>query len=977
MGPEKKGNLAISATFSGEPLTESLQFWADRLQLPFSIKHAAFNQVFQTLLDHTGLFATNTGGVNVALVRWQDLGESPHLESNAESLIETIARAGVQFSGPLIVVSCPCSPLFLSDLNSAAFATRFDEELAKRVAPVSNVHLISSATVQEFYPVASVHDPISERLAQIPYTADFYAALGTILARKAASLRRAPYKVIVVDLDNTLWTGVAGEDGWQGVRLDAGRLALQELLLKQREQGALLAVCSKNNEADAWEVFEQRPEMLLKKQHFSAWQINWDPKSVNIRRIAQQLSLGADSFIFLDDCGKECAEVRAQVPEVLTLQIPASSSDLTNFARHIWAFDRGKVTAEDRLRVESYELEQARALEAQKAGSLEDFVASLALQVTIEPIRTESVARVAQLTQRTNQFNTTTIRRTEAELKSTLENGSLQGLTVAVRDRFGDYGNVGAVLYNLASSSLVVDSFMLSCRALGRGVEHAIVRYLGEEALRHQANDVVVRFIASPKNALALRFLDSLECSGESGGLYTRSFRIKAAYATQLVYRPVAGAESEPRQKAPQLEGRASAAGSAVMDYAGVAESLNTVPAIRAEIRKGKPTEEFAAVSATPGSAAPRNDTEAELAKIWAEVLWKPSVGIHDDFFELGGTSLRAVELLVRVVETFDRPDLALSTVLEAPTVARFAAALGTQQQVRCLVPIREHGSRPPFFCIPGVGGNVLGFRGMAAHLPPDQPFYGLQAPGLDGSETVDDAKRIAALYIEEIRTIQPQGPYFLGGGCIGGIFALEMAQQLREQGEEVAFLALMDAYNPAYSKMISRFKYLYCHSRFLLQRAIGKTERIAKRLFGRHDKDHRRGHNQPASPLESNGRNSAANDPLEILRRVHDANLRAGQRYTPAPYAGKITVFRASTRKAEPYQDDYLGWGPVAKGGIDVEVIPGRHSDYEPRVHAQMLDQHLRLAQSMSLQRAARPTNPSAWEKAVSMQRPVEAYSS
>jgi FkbH-like protein len=976
MASGKKGSIAISATFSSEPLTESLQFWVDRLKLPFSVKHAAFNQVFQTLLDQVGLFAANADGVNVALIRWQDLGDSEQLENNAKSLIETIARAGNQLSAPLIVLNCPCSPVFLSDPGSTALALRLDHELAQRVATLSNIHLISSASVQEFYPVSNVDDPISERLAQIPYTAEFYAALGTILARKAASLRRSPYKVIVVDLDNTLWTGVAGEDGWQGVRIDGGRLALQELLLKQREQGALLAVCSKNNENDAWEVFERRPEMLLKKQHFSAWQINWDPKSVNIRRIAQQLSLGADSFIFLDDCGKECAEVRAQAPEVLTLQIPASSSDLLSFVRHIWAFDRGKATAEDRLRVESYEREQTRALEAQKAGSLEDFVASLALQVTIEPLRPEMIARVAQLTQRTNQFNTTTIRRTEAELKSTLDERSLQGITVAVTDRFGDYGNVGAVLYNVVSSSLVVDSFMLSCRALGRGVEHAIVRYLGEEAQRHQAEDVVIRFIASPKNALALRFLDSLESTGESGGLYTRSFRIKADYATQLVYRPLAGSENEQLQKVSQPELRASAVCSAAIDYSGLAASLNTVSAIRAEICKSKPAEEFeAASSATPGSAAPRNDTEAELVKIWAEVLQKPTVGIHDDFFELGGTSLRAVGLLVRVVETFDRPDLVLSMVLEAPTVARFAVALGNQQRVRCLVPIREQGSRPPFFCIPGVGGNVLGFRGMAAHLPEDQPFYGLQAPGLDGSETVDDAKRIAAMYIEEIRTIQPQGPYFLGGGCIGGIFALEMAQQLRAQGEEVAFLALMDAYNPAYSKMISRFKYFYCHGRFLGQRAMAKASKIARRFLSRHG-EQRRNHNQPISPLQSNRKDSVANDPLEILRRVHDANLRAGQQYTPLPYKGKITVFRAATRKAEPYQDNYLGWGPVAKGGIDVEVIPGRHSDYEPRVHAQMLDQHLRLAQNMSLQSKTAPTNSSPWGKALPIGRPVEAYS-
>jgi len=949
-------DLVISATFTVEPVRESLEFWIERLQLPFAVKFAAFNEVFQTLLDSNSPFAANTTGINVVAFRWQDLGQAGRVEANAKSLIETVAQSAARFVVPLIVMSCPCSRSFVEEPGMAELVQQLDAELCARFALNASVHFLPSTAVSDAYPVPEIHDPVSERLAHIPYTADFFTALGTVLARKSLSLRRTPNKVIVLDLDNTMWTGVVGEEGWEGVRIEAERLAMQEFLLEQRAQGALLAICSKNNEKDAWEVFERRSEMLLKKEHFAAWQINWEPKSVNIRAIAKKLSLGSDSFIFIDDDHKECAEMRANAPEVLTLQIPKRAEDVSPFIRHVWAFDRGRVTAEDRKRGESYQQERARNEEAQKAGSLAEFIASLDLRVAIERFQPEMLSRVAQLTQRTNQFNTTTIRRTEAEVKEAVENGKVHCITVAVSDRFGDYGNVGAVLYSIEASSLVVDSFLLSCRALGRGVEHQILRHLGNEARSLNLTEVAIRFIATPKNAPALQFLDSLESSGESGGLYVRLFRVKAEYASQLVYRPGMSdiALDAPKQEhtRPQMDSKWVGA----IDYGEIAGRFNTVAAIRAEICESKPAVEFVVSSSNSGEGSePRNETEAKLAEIWAQVLGRPSVGIHDDFFEMGGTSFRAVELLVRIVETFDRPDLTLSAVLESPTVARFAAGLGTRRQVRCLVPLRETGSRPPFFCVPGVGGNVLGFRGLAANLPADQPFWALQAPGLDGSEPVDDAKRIAALYINEIRTVQPHGPYYLGGGCLGGVIAYEMAQQLVAQGEEVAFLALMDAYNPAYAKMISRLRYLFCHARFFVQRLFRKTQQAWNKASQSNGRNVTPGAGGVAGPLARKGADTK--DPLGILARVHDANLRAGESYVPAPYHGKITVFCAAQRKVEPYQDRFLGWAPVAIGGIEMAVIPGHHAAFDRGVHGEVLARYLRQAQSVK-QRKEVPTS-------------------
>jgi FkbH-like protein len=958
--PER--TLAISGTFTAEPINDALEFWFERLKLPFAIKHAPFNQVFQTLLDPAGLFSGNQNGINAVILRWQDLGEAQQLEANANSLIETLGRSAAQMKVPLVAVLCPCSPSFLASETEAQLASRLDERLATEAAKVSNLHLLNAATILELYPVSEIHDAVGERLGEIPFTGDFFAAAGTCLVRKILGLTRPPYKVAAVDLDNTMWGGVVGEDGWEHVRLEPAHLGLQRFLLEQRSHGLLLAICSKNNQQDAWEVFERRPEMLLKKEHFAAARINWNPKSANLQAVAKELSLGSDSFIFLDDDSKECAEMRANAPEVLTVQVPKDGRELEHFLRHVWAFDHAKITAEDRKRSESYQQEIARTAEAKKANSLEDFIAALDLKVVIEPLRADMLARVAQLTQRTNQFNTTTFRRTEAEIQSALDTGALQCITIAVTDRFGDYGNVGAVLYSFEPAALVVDSFLLSCRALGRGVEHEIIRYLGNEALKRHLEEVAIRFIASPKNTPALQFLDSLESTGESGGLYTRLFRVKADYASRLAYRPVSytGLKPDDAQRAPKAEDSQVA----VIDYGEIATNLSTVAEIRQEMRKAKTGSPNLQVVGE--STAPRNKTEAQLARMWAEVLQRPSVGIHDNFFELGGDSLRAVELLVKILESFDIPDLTLSALLEAPTVASFASTQNQRREVRCLVPLRETGSRPPLFCVPGGGGNVLSFRTLAMNLPEDQPFWALQAPGLDGSTPVEDAKEIAALYLDEIRTVQPSGPYYLGGGSYGGVIAFEMAQQLVAQGEQVAMLALLDTYNLAYGRMIPRAKAMYCHARFFAQRAganlnlgnvplkrwpehLRQMGRTSAKLMGKMLRmfvaaPENQSQPKPAGPaLDLKGESNRA---IDVLERVRDANMRAVERYTPQPYSGTITLFRAAVRMNEPYQDEFLGWKPVAAGGIDIEIVPGHHSGFDRRELGEALNRHLLRAQ-------------------------------
>ena len=463
-------------------------------------------------------------------------------------------------------------------------------------------------------------------------------------------------------------------------------------------------------------------------------------------------------------------------------------------------------------------------------------------------------------------------------------------------------------------------------------------------------------------------YIESLPATREKAEGELEIFRMSATDAFQLVYHAVFCGD---------VIGEESSAPSTVDGgaYGRIANGLRTPEQIVREARRKGAREDVAKTSVSEASASssrgtPRNDVESKLASIWAEVLGLPEVGIYDDFFELGGDSFKGVELLMRVIETFEADHLTLSAVVEAPTVCQFAEYIEKGKgRFRCLVPVRATGSRPNFFVIPGAGGNVVSLSWIAAGLPEEQPVWCLQAPGLDGSPTVDNAAEIAALYVAEVRTLQPHGPYYLGGGSYGGVLALEMAQQLWSQGETVAFLAMFDTYNLAFGKMLSKPVAMYRNVRFLLHRFVWGVARLRqlpveawpanlRSAFGALRKHvanalailfsgpKNESQPEPEGPTLAQGREKT--ELVRTLERVRDATMAAVEGYTPTRYPGKITLLRAKTRMVEPYGDYYLGWAPIAEGGIECEVFAGDHYyfDRDPNF-GPTLDRLLREAQA------------------------------
>jgi FkbH-like protein len=627
--------FSIAASFTAEPLQASLLFWGRQLQTAFEVRFAPFNQLMQTLLDSTSVFAGNRHGVNVLLVRFEDLGAfSPE---DGEVLAHAVRVSSEHSSVPLLVTVCPDSPGARLD---AAAKDRFIAQVRR----MQGVQMIDDGEIQRLYPVENWYDASGDDLGKIPFTEIYFAALGTAIVRHAHALHNPPYKAVAVDCDNTLWLGVCGEDGPEGVKLDLSRRALHEFLLAQRESGMLLCLNSKNNEADVWETFAAHPEFPLQPRHFTAWRLNWESKATNIVALAEELNFGTDSFIFLDDNARETAEVAGSLPEVLSLTLPEEVANVSAWLDHLWAFDHPVVTDEDRRRSSSYAqaLEFGRKLHS--ATNLEEFVASLDLRVDVSPLAPERFSRAAQLTERTNQFNCTTIRRSEAELHTLLQTGRHEIFTAEVSDRFGDYGLTGLLIVEKLDDEYRAETFLLSCRVLGRGVEHRLLAFLGEHAEENGVHRVTVPFAPSRKNQPAHDFLESI-----SDGV-----RIETPTGCDYTYlaRAIQGLRWKPARKSEVGEPKAAKADPAprgFVEFDRIARELRFPEEVLDAMRR----EARAAVQTVSGDGAPESDVERRLTAIWAEILQRPAVSVHDNFFDLGGHSLLAVLLLMRVKEEF------------------------------------------------------------------------------------------------------------------------------------------------------------------------------------------------------------------------------------------------------------------------------------------------------------------------------------
>ncbi|HXU80834.1 MAG TPA: HAD-IIIC family phosphatase [Polyangia bacterium] len=347
--------------------------------------------------------------------------------------------------------------------------------------------------------------------ARMPVAAGALWPLACECTRMLLLLMGKVCKALVVDLDNTLWGGIVGEDGPHGIKIGAeypgaAFRAFQRAILDLYERGVILAVASKNNPADAMEVIEKHPGMLLRPQHFSSLQISWTEKAQSLRAIAAELNIGIDAVAFVDDNPVEREHVRISVPEVYVIDLPTDAMGYAEALRSVPVFERTVLTSEDRARGALYAAERARTSLEKASGSVEEFYRSLEMSMTIGSATPGAVARIAQLTQKTNQFNLTTRRYDEQQIVDFAGRPEMGVYSCAVKDKFGDNGLVGVAITKQEGAVWEIDTFLLSCRVIGRTVETAFLAHLAEQARAAGARTLRGWYLPTKKNPPAKDF---------------------------------------------------------------------------------------------------------------------------------------------------------------------------------------------------------------------------------------------------------------------------------------------------------------------------------------------------------------------------------------------------------------------------------------------------------------------------------------
>ena len=354
-------------------------------------------------------------------------------------------------------------------------------------------------------------DPRTWHIARIPYTRAAMQAIAGEYLRVVRAATGRNRKCLVVDADGTLWGGIVGDDGPDGVRIGrsfpgSAFYEFQQALLALRDRGILLALCSKNDRAAVDAVFETRAaDMPLRLEHFAAMRVNWTDKAQNIREIASELNIGLDSLVFVDDNPHETALVSELLPVVHTILLPDDPVGYRDAIEQCDLFDTLTFSDEDRQRSVMYTAERRRAEEA-SSMSVDDYLRGLEMEVVVDCVDDRTIGRVAQLTQKTNQFNLTTRRYTESEIRGFVDSAERDVLSVRVRDRLGDSGIVGVAIVCHDADRSTIDTFLMSCRVLGRGVEDSLLVACLLACRRRGSREAIGEFIPTAKNGRVADF---------------------------------------------------------------------------------------------------------------------------------------------------------------------------------------------------------------------------------------------------------------------------------------------------------------------------------------------------------------------------------------------------------------------------------------------------------------------------------------
>ena len=428
-------------------------------------------------------------------------------------------------------------PFTDNDYNVQVAVAEYNRHLYTLAEEYINVKVLDISEFVRNFPVSELIDWKFYFMSQMGLNPKLHKEFKDWFAKKLDSIALKRKKCLVLDLDNTLWGGILGEDGIDGIKIGGdypGKafLYFQEALMELSKSGVILTVCSKNNEQDVLDAWEKNPFIILRKDAFAAYRINWQDKASNIKELAEELNIGLDSFVFVDDNPTERELVKQMLPMVAVPEFPSQPYELPVLFKRLVEdyFKVYSITDEDKKKTEQYKANAARAQAKSSFADFDKFLESLEIKITIEAANEFNIPRIAQMTQKTNQFNLTTKRYTDADIRGFVAAG-WKIWCISVADKFGDNGITGAIIVN----GNEIDSLLLSCRILGKGIENAfmktIIRILKEDGF----SSINAQYLPTAKNTQVKNFYEGcgFTCNNElSGGEKYYSLNIAVADTT-------------------------------------------------------------------------------------------------------------------------------------------------------------------------------------------------------------------------------------------------------------------------------------------------------------------------------------------------------------------------------------------------------------------------------------------------------------
>ena len=517
--------LAVMGDCATQHLATAIRGYGVSVGIDLAVFDADYNQIDAQVMDPgSELYRFAPKGVLIQMCTeklWEAFCDTPPegRASFADTTFERIRRIWSQIGANSAATILQCDFPLLDDGVFGQFGSKTADSflfqqrklnylLMQGCQEAKNVCLVDLDALQSVRGRQSFSDPKLYYIAKMPISLDALPDVAKSVVDVIQALRGAVKKAVILDLDNTLWGGVIGDDGLSGIQI--GELGtghafsdLQCWLKQLKNRGILLAVCSKNNEDTAKEPFEKHPEMVLRLEDFSMFVANWEDKASNIRRIQKTLNIGMDSLVFLDDNPFERELVRSMIGEITVPELPEDPAMYLQFLRGLNLFETVSYSAEDAGRTRQYQEQAQRTAFEASFQSYDDYLKGLCMQAKAAPFDEFHYPRIAQLTQRSNQFNLRTQRYTEAQVAALAQDDSRVCLYFTLKDKFGDHGLISVVVLDKQpENALFISQWLMSCRVLKRGMEEFIINKILSTASELGFRRVIGEYLPTPKNAM-------------------------------------------------------------------------------------------------------------------------------------------------------------------------------------------------------------------------------------------------------------------------------------------------------------------------------------------------------------------------------------------------------------------------------------------------------------------------------------------